>query len=95
MSRSFVTSNVEIPWYAFLEGELDDEPVLENCERCGHLMPEGCVGWCAECDAQVKAAIANEDFWEWGGWRRAFHDDGEPYVPGTVCRASLRLVVNG
>lgn len=67
---------------------------LENCECCGHLMPEGCIGWCASCDTQNKSAAANEDFWAWGGWRRAFYDDGEPYIPGTVCRSWLRLVTN-
>lgn len=29
--------------------------VMENCERCGELMPEECIGWCAECDKREKA----------------------------------------
>ena len=29
------------------------EVVLENCELCGHLMPEGCIGWCPEHDTDA------------------------------------------
>lgn len=65
----------------------------ENCEQCGHLMPEDCIGWCAECDTEIKEEAGDpwEDFYEWGGWRRAFGeytDEEWEAVKGTVCSIS-------
>lgn len=34
--------------------EVVSEDLFEACELCGHPMPDGCIGWCAECDAQGK-----------------------------------------
>ncbi len=68
-----------------------NEAILENCERCHHLMPEDCIGWCAECDAEMKRD-PHEDFWEWGGWRRAFAEPCDDYVPGTVCATDTMQV---
>ena len=80
-------------------GEFDEhpaqEPLLENCEVCGHLMPEECIGWCSDCDVMLKEDPL-ADFYAWGGWRRAFWEETEDdlYMPGTVCRP-LRLVKHG
>jgi len=58
--------------------DLDTEPTLtvpnEHCELCGHPMPEGVIGWCADCPGNevTSRAEAYEDFYSWGGWRRAF-----------------------
>jgi len=52
----------------------EDEPALtvqyEPCELCGHLMPEGAIGWHPECRDQADGG--GDGFFEWGGWRRAF-----------------------
>ena len=55
--------------------EHDTNAFQENCEQCGHLMPEGCIGWCAECPSEDDHLTGREeafaDFYAWGGWQRA------------------------
>ena len=45
--------------------------ILGHCEICGQLMPKHCIGWCPDCDKEQKQD-PYDDFWAWGGWRRAF-----------------------
>ncbi|HET99715.1 MAG TPA: hypothetical protein ENH89_04980 [Aurantimonas coralicida] len=46
---------------------------VEFCEMCGHPMPEGCIGRCADCPSlDEQRRWEWEDFYAWGGWRRAF-----------------------
>jgi len=68
----------------------EDEPALavesELCEYCDAPMPPGAIGYHPKC--KTDAEVGTEDFWEWGGWRRAFaaveHGERDP-GPGTVC----------
>ena len=71
------------------------EAPLENCERCGNLMPEGCIGWCRECDNREKAnrecpncMVGGYGAFP-GGDPRLFHPDGECSTAGERAAHSL------
>lgn len=87
-----VTEHDVTPWPATHLAEA----VLENCELCGHLMPEGCIGWCPDCPSlEEQRRREHDEFEAWGGWRRAFGeytDEEWAAAPATTCGRRVTLI---